>query len=69
MSNLKYVKAPYLLNKEEVSNKPLSDVAELVKHIEETTKQIAEDLEIHAANLKLVREFLNNQNKSLSNNN
>ena len=69
MSNLKYAKAPYLLNKEELSKKPISEVAELVKHIEETIKQIVDDLKIHEPNLKLIRDFLNNQNISPSNNN
>lgn len=63
MSNLKYAKSPYLLNDEELSKKPMSDVSELVKYIEEATKEIVDELAIHADNLKLIRKLLSNQQK------
>lgn len=41
----------------------MSDVSELVKYIEETTRKIKEELAIHADNLKTIRKLLsNNQN-------
>lgn len=63
MSNLKYLKMPYSLSESELTAKPISEIIELVRHIEETVIQIKDDLAIHSHNLKMMREFLDTHYK------
>lgn len=60
MNEKDYKKAPYALTDMELTTMPLSEVCALVKHIEESTAQIVNDLTIHTENIKMLRKFTEN---------
>lgn len=66
MDKFEYIDKPYLLDEEELAQKPFSEVVKLINYIQEIMKHIPADLAIHSANIKTINKFLNNNKKYIN---
>lgn len=62
----KYKESPYLLTEDEVKAKPLGDILELVKHIEQVVAQTMKDLNTHLENAKSLQRVMTALNEGVS---
>lgn len=62
----KYKESPYLLTEDEVKAKPLGDILELVKHIEQVVAQTMKDLNTHLENAKSLQRVMTALNEGRS---
>jgi predicted transport protein len=62
----KYKESPYLLTEDEIKAKPLGDILELVKHIEQVVAQTMKDLNVHLENAKSLKRVMTLMNEGVS---
>lgn len=66
MSNWKnYIESPHILTEAELKAVPLSQIIELVKHIETASTKAASNLKIHLENTRTLSGLINQMNEGV----
>lgn len=66
MSNWKnYIESPHILTEAELKAVPLSQIIELVKHIETASTKAASNLKIHLENTRTLSGLINQLNEGV----